>query len=189
MGTTTYRDGPATIRVTADFAAILRQALQNASGGCLDALEAEAEKVQQDASAQWYGPNGVNKRKGTTGDIAVSTEVQPTKVKVSVGSTDLKNAIYVHRPGPLSLIAVEITKDEYRRVKKTDKKATVFHARKSMPEAKVEAGKYYRSEPNPNASDGRYLLPLLVSSPYRKASKGLKPLIEAAIAKRVGRTK
>lgn len=155
----------------------------------LRVLEAAARGVEVGAEADWYGPNGVTRRTGASGDIAVVSEVTADGVRVSVGSTDVARARFVHRPGPLSTVPVAVERDEYWANKRAGSatRKLYFHARTNRPDQGVVAGGYYKLAPNPKASDGKYLLQEFVGKPGRAALRRAAPLIGAAIARAVGR--
>lgn len=186
MSTVRYTQGLATVGVTFDEERFLRDAMASVSGGVVEAIEAAGEAVASQARRDWY--TQVTRRTGRSGDVGTTVTIDTNKEKatVSVGSTDLEKAKYVHRPGRLSTVPVEITEKEYRdaRAKGGAVAATVFHARKTQP-GKTEAGKWYRSEHSPNANDGKYLIGELIRKPMTQAMKALQPQILEAIDKRL----
>jgi len=190
MSTTRYTDGSVTVTLEGDLEQLVRQALDAAAGETVRVLEAAAEEVASVARAEWYDPSqgGVTRRTGKSGDIEVVTTVKPDEVTVSVGSTDLAKAIYVHRPGKLSTVPVEITRDDYYALKRKGGPSakTVFHAQKSDKTQGVEAGRYYRLDSNPLASDGKYVLTELVRRPMKVKAQALGPELAAAILKQMG---
>lgn len=190
MSTIRYTDGSVTVELDGALEDLVRQALDAAAGETVRVLEAAAEEVATQARADWYDPanGGVTRRTGKSGDIEVVTTVSPDEVTVSVGSTDLQKAIYVHRPGRLSTVPVEITRDDYyeRKRKGGPSASTVFHAKRSDKNAGVEAGKFYRLDPSPLASDGKFLLTEMVRRPMRVKAQALGPELAAAILKQMG---
>lgn len=148
-----------------------------------------ATSVEVTAEASWYGPPGVTRRTGASGDIAVVSEVTADGVRVSVGSTDVARARFVHRPGPLSTVPAPVSQEEYWANKRAGgaTRKLYFHARTNRPDQGVVAGGYYKLVPNPKASDGKYLLQELVGKPGRAALRRAGPLIGSAIARAVGR--
>lgn len=186
--TTVYRSGSVSVSLDEGLANFVRQAAEAASGGALSILEREAETVAQSARADWYGPDGVKRRTGTSGDIAVVTVVTDDEVRVSVGSTDLEKAKYVHRPGPLSRTVREITEADYWQAKRAGgiQADLVFAARKGDSKRGIVAGRWYRSVANPLASDGKYLLAELIRKPMNRAVRAVTPEIGRAITDRAG---
>lgn len=184
---TQYRSGDVTTTLDDGLNAFVRGLLSAAETETVRVLEAAAESVQTDATAQWYQVRtGVRRRTGRSGDIQVVTTFSEVEVRVSVGSTDLAKAKYVHRPGRLSTSAVEVEKGEYSEAKRQGgvRAGLYFHARRADPANGVETGKYYRKIISSDASDGRFLLPYLVTSPMRAKLKELAPELGRAIVKR-----
>lgn len=189
MGTLRFNDGDVTVTLDGGLEDFVRRVLDAAAGETVRVMETAAEEVASDASSKWYGPQGVTRRTGRSGNIDTVTTVSDTAVRVSVGSTDLEKAKYVHRPGRLSTAAVEITAAEYRaeKAKGGALAKLVFHARKDRRDAGVKAGRFYKLIGNPKASDGKYLLPELVTKPAKAKSKEIIRDLGAAIATRAGR--
>lgn len=197
MTTTRFTDGDVIVTLDLDTAAIVRQAANAASGGLVEVLEAELGAAASEASAAWYGQEGVTRRTGSSGDIEVVTTVGENEVRVSMGSTDLRKAIYVHRPGATSMIAVEIAEGEYQRVKVAQHKAGkaallinaegVFHAKHAQKDRGIEANHFYKLAPNLKASDGKHLLPELIRKPAKVRIDAAMPRIQAAIARQLAR--
>lgn len=188
MATTRYSDGSTTITLDDGLEKFVRKALDAAAGETVRIMESAAEEVAAKARPEWYSPEkGVRRRTGTSGQIEVVTTVTPDQVTVSVGSTDLKKAKYVHRPGVTSLIASEVTEREYRAAKEKGGIAAglYFHARRTQPVANIEAGKFYKNVPNPKASDGKYLLSELLVKPGRAKFKSVGLDLASAITKKV----
>lgn len=184
MSTLRYNDGGVTVTLDGGLDAFVRQALDAAGGEALTIVEELAEEVAAEAGAAWYGPDGVTKRTGKSGQIDVVETVSPDEVRVSVGSLDLDKAKYVHRPGRLSTTVEEITKEVYETAKNRPGAALVFHARRDRPG--ITKGAYYRVVHNPLAKDGKYLLSELVTKPARARLKASATALGEAIAARVG---
>ena len=185
MSTLQYTDGSVTVTLDGGLEAFVRQALTAAGGETLRIVEDLAEGVASEAGAAWYGPDGVTRRTGTSGTIDVVERVSPDEVRVSVGSTDLAKAKYVHRPGRLSTTTKEITREEYDAARHLGGTAgMVFKARRTKGNA--IAGKCYRIIHNPLASDGKYLLSELVTKPARAKLKAAAVELGNAIAARAG---
>lgn len=167
-------------------------------------VEAALEPIAQTARAQWYGPNGVKRVTGASGDIQVVTTIAAdmSTVTVAVGSTDTRlvkgadgrsrpRATTIHRPGALAAATkrVEISKDEYFRRWRINKEAgrkvyLIAEGTEGFAKGAAKTGKYYGLEAVPGAKtgDGAYLLPLLVVSPARRALRGLNVKIGRRVA-------
>lgn len=121
MAVTRISSGSATVVLDAPDAAWVREAVSRAMGGALRALEAEAERVAADARREWYGPNGVERETGRSGDIQVVTTVDTaaSEVRVGIGSADTRKAggkpvpVYVHRRWGKGLEPKAVTRDEW----------------------------------------------------------------------------
>lgn len=183
-----FTNGSVTVTLDAGMEAFVRKALDAAAGETVRILETAAEEVRAKSAADWYGSDGVVRRTGSSGDIQAGTTVSGTEVRVRVGSPDLKKAKFVHRPGPLSTAAVEITRREYEAEKKAGGTAAklVFRAKSDKKDRGVVADRCYRIVGSPAASDGKYLLQELVGKPMRKKVKEITPALGRAIAARVG---
>lgn len=105
---TRFTDGNVSMTLDGGMEQLVRRAVEAASKGSVQVLEAKGAALAQQATAAWYGPNGVYRVTGASGDIEVVTTVSETEVRVSVGSTDTElvrgkpRAMLVHRAGPLS---------------------------------------------------------------------------------------
>jgi hypothetical protein len=150
-----------------------RKLLERLRGGAPAQLLAVAEQVAQDARRDWYGPQGVRRVTGRTGDIQAEAIISESEVRVRVFSTDTRKdkrgrpaVAFVRRPGSLSLVPIEIDKAAYTVGKASPKPELFFHARKADPPS-VQAGKFYKLVPNPQAGDGKYLFQVLVRAPFK----------------------
>jgi hypothetical protein len=199
--TTRYTSGGVTVTLSGELEEFVRRAVDQAAGATVRVMEAAAEEVAADARSWWYAKGtGVTRRTGRSGDVEVVTTVSDEEIRVTVASTDTTTvrdargrsaprAAVIFRPGVFSTRAVEISETEYKRQKARGKPHSelVFHAKRSRPASGVEAGKYYREESNPDASDGRYLVPELIQKPMRVKVKVITPELGRAIAARMGR--
>lgn len=184
-----FTDGAVTVTLDGALEQFVRAAVDAAAGETVRVMERAANEVATEAKADWYDPSkGVTKRTGASGALEVITTVSEREVRVSLGSLDLAKAKFVHRPGPLSTVAVEITADEYAKAKRLGGIGArlVFHAKKAEPTQKVEAGKYYRKAANPLAADGKYLVVELVRKPMIAKVRAITPELGRAIAARAG---
>jgi len=188
-----FRDGDVTVTLDGGLEAFVRKALDAAAGETVRLMEAAAEEVASKARATWYGTSNlsVQRRTGKSGDIRVFTTVSDTEVRVSVGSTDLEKAIYVHTSGPLSQVAVEITKAEYDKRKSAARRDNVvggggvFKARRTNMSYGIIKDHYYAIEMNKRAGDRKYLVPNLIRKPMKAKIKAITPALGKAIADRV----
>lgn len=176
------------VTVTRDGALedLIRRSVEAASGGSSRVLEDAAQRVAAGARAAWYSPGtGVSRRTGRSGDVEVVTTVSEAEVRVSVGSVDLQKAKYVHRPGKLSRVKVEVSVADYW---KTPKKMRAnFKPLPSGPGRAADEGTGpYVWRANPNASDGRFLVTELVRKPAAVALQEAIPALTAAFASKVG---
>ena len=174
-------NGGVTVTLDGQLEAFVANLVARAQSVTIEQLRAAAEEVAAEARASWYGPNGVKRRTGQSGDIVATETVDVSRgeIRISVGSTDPRVAgskpvpVYVHRPTRTSTILVDVTPSEWYaapeslrgpwRPGPTGKKVPQMH------------------KPNPDASDGKHLLPVLVRAPMKKRAKA----ITAAIAKEV----
>jgi len=188
MSVTRFTQGAVTVTLDGALEAIVRKALDAAAGQTVRLLEGAAQQVADQARSKWYSQDGVKRRTGKSGDIQVVTTVSDTEVRVSVGSTDLERAKFIHRPARLSTVAQEITSADYWKAKRAGGITArhVFQARRARPDQGVEAGKFYQIVHNPAASDGKFLLPVLVTSPMRVKVQAITPELGRAIAEKAG---
>ncbi len=176
-------EGGVTVSLDGALEDFVRRLVDKTQTAAIVQLRAASEEVAAEARAEWYGANGVNRITGRSGDIeAVETvDVAKGEIRISVGSTDTRKAggkpvpVYVHRPTRTSTILADVTPPEW------------YAAPASLrgPWRPGPAGKKIATmhRPNPEASDGKQLLPVLVRAPMRKRAKA----ISAAIAKEVAR--
>lgn len=182
MAITRYTQGPVTVTLDDGLNRLVRSMLDAAETETLRLLEAEAEAVATEARREWYGPNGVTKRTGRSGDIEVVTTFDSGRgeVRVSVGSTDTRTergkpvAALVHRPTATSKIV-------------RPAKAADFEAgrAKHSPEGQRLPGYGVVVESNPKASDGKQLMVEFVRRPMTLRLRRVTPQISQAIAERV----
>lgn len=179
----TIRSGKAMLEVSDGLADVVRASLDQVGSVSLRLLQGAAEDTAREAESTWYGSDGVRRESGKSGDIEVVTQLSDDQARVSVGSVDLDKAKFVHRAGALALDSVEISDAEYYRERRHGRPASVYHARADRPQDGVVAGRYYRLVPSKRASDGRFLLPMLVTTPMRKRVTAILPEIARATAK------
>ena len=125
------------------------------------------------------------KRTGKSGAIDRVTTLDSgrSEVRVSVGSTDTRQdskgkgivPYFVRRPGPLSTIRKVVTPEEWWAWKKAGK--PVAPKLRGQPPWQIEV-------PNPEASDGKYLVVELIRKPVAARLREITPELGRAIAAR-----
>lgn len=149
----------------------VRSVFEQTQTATVEVLRRHAREVAAAARRQWYGPDGVERKTGLSGDIQVRETVDLIKgtITVSVGSADQRKVngkpvpAFVHRPGRTSVVLKKVTPKEY------------FAASPAM------RGPWLPTTPktpqvfihNPNASDGRKLLDVFVRAPMRKRVRAM----------------
>ena len=180
--------------LSGDLLAWATDAINDATNGAASEVAAILEPVAAQARAEWYGPQGVVKRTGLSGQIDVITVANLDKgvVTVSVGSTDTRQAgksralvpSFVHRPGRLSIEVKAVTREEFFR---SPASTRVGVARVARPAQGIKPGDWLIRVSSPRASDGKTLLPIYVNKPAKEAV-GAKTLeIGATMARNMGR--
>lgn len=174
MSEVRFSSGAASVSMNADIGRKLLERLQK---GIPAQLLHEAEQVAADARATWYGPQGVRRITGQSGDIRATAIISETDVQIRVGSADTRKdkrgrpaVAFVRRPGALSLSPVEIDKATYLAGKKGAKPDSFFHAKKDSPPL-VKAGLFYELKSNPLAGDGKFLFQVFVRAPFNSRMK------------------
>lgn len=185
MPVTRYRQGNATITLTGDVEAHVRRLIDAAGDELFKLAVREAEAVAAEARRQWYAL--VDKESGKSGTIDVVTTVDPSRgtFEVAVGSTDDRKAkngkptvVYVHAPGPSSLVKVQVTQAEYW---STPEGLRANYA--PFPDDKGTGPYVYKV--NPKAGNGRGLLQSLIKGPMKARVKAMAPEVRAAVAARL----
>jgi len=146
-----------TTQLSADLDRLVRDAIAEVRAVVVDV----ADDVEEYAEGKWY--TQVRRRTGETG-AALETEsrTRGTVIEAVVLSRD-KRSYVVHRPGPLSVLSVGLTREEYS-------EAMSLYRRTGQLPAGVEVRKYLGGQPvgltrtrrNPLASDGKTLWSQLV---------------------------
>lgn len=181
-----FTDGDTTVTLDGAMEDLVRRALNAAAD--VRVLEDKAAQVASGARSAWYASGtGVSRRTGKSGDVETVTTVSETQATVSIGSVDLAKAKYVHRPGRLSLVKVEVTREVYW---ETPKKLRANYKPLSEDKKTGRPGDIgmgpYIWQVNPKASDGKFLLPELVRKPAAVALEEAIPALTAAFAAKVG---
>ncbi len=180
---TRYTTGNATVTLSGDAERIVRAALEAAGGETVRVLETAAQEVADKARSDWYGPNGVKRRTGRSGQIEVVTTVSDTEVRVSVGSTDHRKdgkgkwvPAVVRRPGPLATEPKPVSRGEWWAWKK---------ARKPVGKPGTGEDDWTILVPT-QGGDGALLLQELVRKPMRAKIRVVTPELGRTIAARSG---
>ena len=123
VSTMRYSDGMATVTLDGALEAFVRSALSTVERSALAVMEDHAAELAATARREWYGPSGVDRETGKSGDIQVVTTVNAARgiVRVSIGSTDTRKAgktskplaAFVHQPWGSSLRAKAVTREEW----------------------------------------------------------------------------
>lgn len=174
--------GAATVVIGGELEDFVRGLVQRSETATIRALRESSDKVVRDAESAWYGPGGVQRRTGQSGDIDAveSVDVARGELRVSVGSTDDRRAgnkpvpVFVHRPRRTSMLVVDCTPDEWYALPKSLRRPW-----RTGPSGKVAQ----RAIANPKASDGKFLLQELVKGPMRKEVKRIAAELGEDIAR------
>jgi hypothetical protein len=123
MSTLRYSDGMATVTLDGALEAFVRSALSTVERSALAVMEEHADELAATARREWYGPAGVDRETGKSGDIQVVTTVDGARgiVRVSIGSTDTRKAgktskplaAFVHQPWGSALRAKAVTREQW----------------------------------------------------------------------------
>ena len=194
MSVTVWREGGVSVRMSGDLLAWADAAILDATNGASAEVAAILEPVAAQARAEWYGPQGVVKRTGLSGQIDVITTANLDKgiVTVSIGSTDTRQAgktralvpSFVHRPGRTARELKSVTREEFFR---TSPSLRVGVARVAKPAQGIKPGDWVIRVLSPRASDGKTLLPIYVNKPAKDAVGAKTIQIGATMARNMGR--
>lgn len=193
MASVRVSQGGVTARLSGLDAERVRAIVERMAGEAVRPLLAEAERVAADARAEWYGPRGVERETGQSGDIEATLTVDMGRdvVRVGVGSTDPRNVkgkptvVYVHSPGMASTSWVEVSAAQYWATPEPLRGPfSRVGASKRVLQALGKLNPPVIRQPTPGAGSGHgVLLQALVKKPYRAAVKQLIPRIGDAIAR------
>lgn len=121
--TVRVKSGGVTATITGMESATVRAIMGRAMGGALRAMEDRAEALAAEARREWYGPSGVERETGKSGDIQVVTtaDLDRGEVRVSIGSADDRKAgkggkpvaVFVHRASSRTLRARAVTQEDW----------------------------------------------------------------------------
>lgn len=163
--------GKASLVVTGDLEALARDIVDRTAKAFVDAVAPIADEVAATASSRWYSE--VGRKTGKSGQWTTAITLRPDSVSVGVQSLDDRKvgtkgalvAFVVHRAGVLSLRPKYVTQGEWWRAKK----AGLPIGRTGTP----GSSNWLVYEHNPNAKDGKVLMPELVRKPFRRQVKGI----------------
>lgn len=162
-----YTRGSVTVGVTGDLAGFVTALADSATQGLVAALRAVAEEVVAKAEDDWYGPTGVTRRTGKSGQFVIRTAISPTQVKMSLYPEE-QYAFFVHRRGALSLRPKFFLPG-------TGRKEWAEATKRGLPTGREKGGqrRWIVYEPHPKASDGAYLWQEFMAKPFKLAMKRL----------------
>lgn len=209
MSVTVWREGGVSVRMSGDLLAWADAAILDATNGASAEVAAILEPVAAQARAEWYGPQGVVKRTGLSGqiDVIVTANLDKGIVTVSIGSTDMRVSskgtrrvrkdesvtqrqagapipAFVHRPGRTARELKAVTREEFFR---TSPSLRVGVARVAKPAQNIKPGDWVIRVLSPRASDGKTLLPIYVNRPAKDAVGAKTIQIGATMARNMGR--
>lgn len=179
--TATFTSGSVTVSLDGALDAFVRDVLARTEGVIVKEMRAKAEDVAATARSRWYGPAGVKRVTGRSGDVQVVEKVDIDKgeIRISIGSTDTRLAVngrplpvYIHRPGRFATDLVVCSTREW------------YGAPKSMRGPWLETlptktPQIFR--PSEAASDGKFLLQEFVGKPGRALVKEMATRLAAQI--------
>lgn len=193
MAVTRYRSGDVTVTVDDGLDRWLRGLLSIAERETVRLLEERAAKLALEARAAWYGPDGVERETGQSGDIVTVTTFDAGRgvVRVSIGSADSRTAggkpvaVYVHQARATSLVKKTVSRAEWYATP-SKRRGPIFRgdavyrpaAGATVPEALL---RYTVHASNPKARQGKFLLVELV----RKPGQVLAREVAAVLAERI----
>ena len=186
MARRVFTSGDVTVELSPAIERFVEDALKRAETVALGEMRELAEEVRADAARQWYGDNGVTWRTGKSGNIEVVETLDITEgtITLAVGSADTRRSgnkpvpVFIRRPGRLSLRKVQTDHRGYWAT------APAMRANyRAIPgrDAPGATGPFV-FEPNPDASDGKFLLNELVKKPVKKRIKKLADEVGKRIA-------
>lgn len=170
MSTVTVAPGARMAFDDAALARVLSKVENAVARATFTELDVYLSVIADSARLQWY--QQVDRDTGKSGDIEGGVvAVSPTRIRGVIGSTDTRKGkggkaviFYVRRPGPLS------TK------RRAPRQADLDRAR-----AEGKRPPRWVSYPNPKASDGRFLVPELITKPANAGKRLVKQTIKREI--------
>jgi hypothetical protein len=181
-----YRNGSVTVSLDGGLERFVRRLLDSTQSELVRQIRRAADDVARAARADWYGPQGVTRETGRSGDIQVRELVDAARgeIRISVGSTDQRMAgirplpVYVHRPGPTSTVLRVVSPRKYFAAPTVMRGPWRVVGGRRAPQLFV---------PNPAASDGKFLLQTLVKGPMRARVKAISIAAAKGIGERMRR--
>ncbi len=189
MASVRVREGGVTARLSGLDAAAVQAIVDRMAGAAVRPLVAAAERVATDARAAWYGPGGVERETGKSGDIeaVLTLDLSRESARVSVGSTDDRTSrgkpvpVYVHAPGGASVTLKPCTVAEYWATPAYLRGPFRRPAKWREDDKQPFPRKWTTTQSNVAGNLG-FLLNSLVKKPMRAQIKALLPQIGTAIA-------
>lgn len=175
--TRTFTNGDVTVSLDGGLESFVSGLMERAETETVRRTRELAREVRDEAAREWYGPNGVMKRTGKSGEIEVveRVDLRSGEVTFAVGSTDDRRSggkpvpVFVRRPGPLSTVKVQVTHEQYWA-------ATPAERANYRPipgrDPKDSTGPFLW-RPHPKRGDRRALLNELVKKPAKKRIRQL----------------
>lgn len=188
------RSGSATVLVGPELSQFLDKIEDATLQGVRTRLKHDLEQLKNQAEADWY--QQVKKRTGKTGTLKVVEIIRNNELVYQIQPVDMNDKVsgkwrgfFVHRPSALSLVGEPLDDSEYANVMST------YRATGSLPKgfAAKETDSngrptgIYRTEPNPLASDGKFLVPELLTRPANKLKDNLVKTLGQQISALAGR--
>lgn len=166
-----YSEGGVTVDLGGQLEAFVADVLARTEGAVVREIRAEAETLAALARSRWYGPEGVERVTGLSGDIRVVQTIDASKgeIRISIGSTDKRLAgpkplpVFVKRPGRFAVDLVPVTPAEWYATPKSMRGAWL----PTIP----KTPQVFR--PSPRASDGKAILNEFVKKPGRALAKAM----------------
>ncbi len=181
---TVFRDGEVSVTLTGDLEARMLAIVDHIASTSAKELIAAGEEIAANARREWYGPNGVRRVTGLSGDIVSDLVVDAGRdeIRVRIGSTDTRIAggkqvaLYVRPPG-LPTERVEVGRIEY------------FNAPKDRRHYSMAEGKFYLDKPRGHFSPWANTtnMEALVKRPARLKVKRLGAALRKALGSTYGR--
>lgn len=188
---TVYREGGVSVTLTGDLEEWIRRAVREAVGDVVTELERTMQTVADQAEAQWYGADGVQRVTGLSGDFGVTTTINVTRglIRVSVGSTDervtdgrIPLPRVIHRAGPFATRTVAVTLAEYEAAPPSIRRGQAKRA-----SSRIKVGDWLIAEAR-KGNDGKKILPIFVGAPGKAALRASIPTLARIMAKRIEET-
>ena len=190
MAALRYRSGGSSVTVGRELADLLDRIEGGAFKAGREALGEAARVVAEQAARQWY--QQVDRETGESGRLDHGVALTPSSLRGYVETLDRRRSggkpvIYsIHRPGPLSVLTgTGLSRADYTAAMRT------FRATGALPEgiegrfnAQGRPVGLRRKDPsNPKASDGKYLVPELLTKPMKARAKALRKTLGPELVK------